>query len=150
VVTQADSYPNHKFRFETWVVTQADSSPIRLRFETWVVTQADSYPNHKFRFETWVVTQADSSPIRLRFETWVVTQADSYPSHNFRFETWVVTQAKSPATCLDSGFPNCQICLKLRFETSFKFRFPKSSQNYFIAGLTRVPSLNKAVPRPNP
>uniref|UniRef100_A0A2N9GIB8 Uncharacterized protein n=1 Tax=Fagus sylvatica TaxID=28930 RepID=A0A2N9GIB8_FAGSY len=66
------------FRFETWVVTQADSSPIRLRFETWVVTQADSYPNHKFRFETWVVTQADSSPIRLRFETWVVvSQADS-------------------------------------------------------------------------
>ena len=63
--------------FETWVVTQADSSPIRLRFETWVVTQADSYPNHNPRFETWVVTQADSSPIRLRFETWVVTQADS-------------------------------------------------------------------------
>jgi hypothetical protein len=67
-----------------------------------------------------------------------------------RFETWVVTQAKSPATCLDSGFPNCQICLKLRFETSFKFRFPKSSQNYFISGPVRVPSLNKVSPTFNP
>jgi hypothetical protein len=28
VVTQADSYPNHKFRFETWEITQADSSPV--------------------------------------------------------------------------------------------------------------------------
>ena len=55
-------------RFETWVVTQADSSPIRLRFET------------------WVVTQADSSPIRLRFETWVVTQADSYSNHKSTFQ----------------------------------------------------------------
>ncbi len=58
---QTDSDPNHKSRFETWV-DQADSFPIRLRFEDWV-DQADSDPNHKFRFETWELTQADSSPI---------------------------------------------------------------------------------------
>uniref|UniRef100_A0A2N9HG23 Uncharacterized protein n=1 Tax=Fagus sylvatica TaxID=28930 RepID=A0A2N9HG23_FAGSY len=74
---------NHKFRFETWDGHQADSFPIRLRFEGWV-DQTDSDPNHKFRFETWM-DQADSFPIRLRFEGWV-DQTDSDPNHKFRFE----------------------------------------------------------------
>ena len=205
MVTQADSYPNHNPRFETWVVTQADSSPIRLRFETWVVSQADSYPNHNPCFETWVVTQADSSPIRLRSETWVVTQADSYPNHNprfetwvvtqadlspirLRFETWVVTQADSPpirlcfetwvvtqadsysnrnprfktwvVTQADSSPIRARITIpvsrpgwsprpirpKLRFETSFKSRFPNQVEFIFIAGPSRVPSPNKINP----
>uniref|UniRef100_A0A2N9G766 Uncharacterized protein n=1 Tax=Fagus sylvatica TaxID=28930 RepID=A0A2N9G766_FAGSY len=61
---------------------QADSFPIRLRFEGWV-DQTDSDPNHKFRFETWV-DQADSFPVRLRFEGWV-DQTDSDPNHKFPF-----------------------------------------------------------------
>jgi hypothetical protein len=100
VVTQAksqlsDSRPgwsprlNHP-RFETWVVTQAKSSPIRDlgghpgRIIPGVRLGWSPKPNHP-RFETWVVTQAESSPIRdlgghpsqitiTRFETWVVTQ----------------------------------------------------------------------------
>jgi hypothetical protein len=99
VVTQAESFPidlgGHPSqiipdslrpihsRFETWVVTQAESSPFRDlgghpgRFIPDLRLGWSPKPNHP-RFETWVVTQADSSPIRDRL-TWVVTQAESFP-----------------------------------------------------------------------
>uniref|UniRef100_A0A2N9HP49 Uncharacterized protein n=1 Tax=Fagus sylvatica TaxID=28930 RepID=A0A2N9HP49_FAGSY len=84
-------------RFETWVVTQAKSSPIRdlsghsgriiPRFETWVVTQAKSSPIRDLSGHSGRIIPGlrlgwspkpipDSSPI---LETWVVTQAKSSP-----------------------------------------------------------------------
>uniref|UniRef100_A0A2N9H975 Uncharacterized protein n=1 Tax=Fagus sylvatica TaxID=28930 RepID=A0A2N9H975_FAGSY len=96
-------------RFETWVVTQAESSlfrdpgwsprPIRPRFETWVVTQAKSSPirdlsGHSGRIIPGLRLRWSPKPNDPHFETWVVTQADSSPIRP-RFETWVVTQADS-------------------------------------------------------
>uniref|UniRef100_A0A2N9HDJ2 Uncharacterized protein n=1 Tax=Fagus sylvatica TaxID=28930 RepID=A0A2N9HDJ2_FAGSY len=54
---------NHKFRFETWVVTQADSFPIRLRFEGWVVTQDRFGPESQISFRDL----GGPGPIRSRF-----------------------------------------------------------------------------------
>uniref|UniRef100_A0A2N9IKJ1 Uncharacterized protein n=1 Tax=Fagus sylvatica TaxID=28930 RepID=A0A2N9IKJ1_FAGSY len=97
----------HPGRFETWVVTQADSSPIRF-----VVPRPRWSPN--FRFETWVVTQSDSSPIR--FETWPgwSPRADSYPSNPNSSRSFRDLAGGHPGRFVPESSPNSS---PIRFET---------------------------------